>query len=140
MELELDTPAIELPRTGHLTIRTPPIPEVRRWFFDHLGWNTGLGPDPARLGGVTLPRAHLDRVVDLLLTRWETVDLFREYLPDARCTPRCRAATGLSCTCSCSGEEHGSLSPEQPVMGAQGTPDLINTGSRCWSLARIQRS
>lgn len=131
-----DIPSIELPRQGDITIRTPDVPEIRRWFFDNLGWRIALGSDPDGLGGVTLPRAHLDRVTKLLLSRWSEVELFRQYQPGLRCTHRCRYATKLICTCPCSGEQHGSQSPELPLV-PDGDFTLIGTGLDDWSLVRI---
>lgn len=138
--MELDLPVVVLPRQGHITVRTPPIPDTRRWFFDQLGWRTALGADPDGLGGVTLPRTQLDKVTGILLGRWEAVELFREYQPELRCNHRCRHATKLSCACPCSGEQHGSQAPELPLFGPDGGFDLIGTGYDDWSLVRITRS
>lgn len=134
-----EIPVIELPRKGPIIIRPPEIPDMRRWFFDHLGWRVALGGDPDDLGGVTLPRAQLDRVTSLLLTRWDEVELYREYRPELRCTHRCRHATKLICACPCSGEQHGSQAEELPVLGPEGDFTLLGTGFDDWSLVRITR-
>jgi len=128
--LNPEIPVIELPRTGRMTVRTPQIPDVRRWFFDHLGWRIDMREDPDGLGGVSLPRTKLDQVVGLLLAQWGTVELFRQYLPQMRCTHRCRYATKLLCACPCSGEQHGSQAPEQPLMSDF---EMIATGADDWS-------
>lgn len=138
--MELELPVIELPRTGRITVRTPPMPEVRRWFFDQLGWRIDLRADPDDLGGVSLPRKQLDRVTGILLTRWEAVELFRQYVPGLRCNHRCRFAAKLLCACPCSGEQHGSQAPEEPLMVPDGGFDLIGSGLDDWSLVRITRS
>lgn len=135
--LDLEIPAIELPRTGRMTVRTPQIPDMRRWFFDNLGWGIDMGADPEGFGGVTLPRTRLDQVVDLLLIRWVSVELFRQYVPQARCTHRCRFATKLLCTCPCSGEQHGSQAAEQPL--SMEDFELIGTGADDWSMTVIGR-
>jgi hypothetical protein len=135
--MELELPVIELPRDGRITVRTPPIPEVRRWFFDRLGWRIDMGPDPDDLGGVSLARTQLDRVIGILLTEWDAVELFRQYQPGLRCNHRCRYAAKLLCACPCSGEQHGSQAPELPLLGPDGDFDLIGTGRDNWSLVRI---
>jgi hypothetical protein len=134
---EEEVPVIELPREGRIIIRTPPDPDIRRWFFDKLGWRVSLGPDPDGLGGVTLPRGQLDRVTDLLVDRWGGVDLLREYQPLLRCVHRCRYATKLLCACPCSGEQHGSQAVEVPLLGPVGSFELVDSGLDNWSLVRI---
>jgi len=137
--INVDMPVIELPRQGRITVRTPPMDDARRWFFDHLGWRTDVGPDPDDLGGVSLPRTHLDKVIGILLTRWEAVELFREYRPEMRCTHRCRYATKLICACACSGEQHGSESAEVPLLRPDGDFEMIGSGYDNWSLVKITK-
>ena len=135
--MDQEIPILELPREGPLTVRTPPFPDLRRFFFDHFGWRMNLGGDPEDLGGLTIARTHLDATVKLLLTRWPAVELLRQYSPHAVCKHRCRYATKLLCSCPCSGEHHGSMAPEQPVLRAEGSLELIGTGVDDWSLTVI---
>lgn len=135
--MEQEIPILELPRQGPLVVRTPPFPDLRRFFFDHFGWRMNLGGDPDGLGGLTIARTRLDDTVKLLLTRWPAVELLRQYSPYAVCRHRCRYATKLLCACPCSGEHHGSLAPEQPVLVAGGELELIGTGTDDWSLTVI---
>lgn len=136
--MELELPVVELPRTGRITVRTPPMLETRRWFFDRLGWRIDLRADPDDLGGVSLPRGQLDRVIGVLLAEWDAVELFRQYQPGMVCRHRCRFATKLLCACPCSGEQHGSQAPELPLV-TDGVFDLIGSGLDDWSLTRITR-
>lgn len=143
--MEREIPILELARAGPLVVRTPPFPDLRRFFFDHFGWRMNLGADPDSLdglSGLTIARTHLDATVKLLLTRWDAIELLRQYSPELRCTHRCLRATKLLCACPCSGEHHGSQADELPALGPEGNFELIGTGMDDWSLSVIthQRS
>lgn len=139
--MELEVPSIEIPSQGLIRVHTPPLQARGKWLLDLVGWRNEVRTDIDGEGGFTLNRRHVAVVLQALVEKYGAVDLYRQYEPEERCTPRCQRASKPECTCSCAGERHGE-STGSPWMGsnAAGEYIFVGTGVDDWAHTRVTPS
>ncbi|NUS72427.1 MAG: hypothetical protein HOQ05_03370 [Corynebacteriales bacterium] len=54
-----------------------------------------------------ISRVHLRHLVDALVRKFNSVDVFLQFRANETCDRQCRRATGIECSCSCLGQNHG---------------------------------
>lgn len=121
-----------------MRVHTPPLQARGKWLLDLVGWRSEVRKDKDDEGGLILHRRHLPLVVKSLVERYGSVDLYRQYHPEERCTARCQKAAKPECTCSCAGEKHGDLAGETWLSGHRASDYLlVGTGVDDWSHTRV---
>lgn len=139
--MELQVPSIEVPAQGPIRVHTPPLQARGKWILDVVGWRNQVRTDQDGEGGITLHRRHLPVVLQALTEKYGSVDLYRQYEPEERCTPRCQKAGKPECTCSCAGERHGEAKGASWLEGkTAGEYVRVGTGADDWSHTRITSS
>lgn len=88
-------------------MKLPFADDNRQWIKEALGSRIRPTWEKAPASHWTIAREHLTVLVDALVDRYGEVEVVMDYRTTEQCDTRCQIATGVDCTCSCLGENHG---------------------------------